>query len=52
VRRLLADGYENFVEIGPGNTLASFIKKIDKSARVMSVSDVESIKRFLQEVSV
>jgi [acyl-carrier-protein] S-malonyltransferase len=39
VRRLLADGAQTFVELGPGSVLAGLIKKIDRSVQVVSVED-------------
>lgn len=50
VKRLIADGYGPFVEIGPGNTLASFIKKIDRSAEVHSLASAPDIEKFLEVV--
>jgi [acyl-carrier-protein] S-malonyltransferase len=44
VRAMLEYGVETFVEIGPGKTLAGFIKKIDKEVTVINVSDVESLE--------
>jgi [acyl-carrier-protein] S-malonyltransferase len=37
VRRLIAEGVTAFVELGPGAVLAGLIKKIDRSATVISV---------------
>jgi [acyl-carrier-protein] S-malonyltransferase len=37
VRRLVADGATIFVELGPGTVLAGLIKKIERSATVVSV---------------
>jgi [acyl-carrier-protein] S-malonyltransferase len=39
VRRLVAEGTTAFVEIGPGKVLAGLIRKIDRSAKVLSVAD-------------
>ncbi|MBT9133632.1 MAG: Malonyl CoA-acyl carrier protein transacylase [Firmicutes bacterium] len=47
VRRLLADGYKHFVEVGPGNTLASFVKRIDKDVNVFSVGDRAGLVKLL-----
>ena len=44
VRNMLARGITRFVEIGPGATLAGFIRKIDKEAEVINVSDAESLR--------
>lgn len=49
VRTLLAEGVDLFVEIGPGKTLSSFIKKIDKQAAVINVEKAEDLNR-LKEV--
>ncbi|MBS3874099.1 MAG: ACP S-malonyltransferase [Firmicutes bacterium] len=48
VRRLLADGYTHFVEVGPGSTLSSFIKRIDKGATVYSLDKADSLERVLE----
>lgn len=43
VKFLLAEGVDTFVEIGSGTVLAGLIKKIDKSARVVSVNSAAAI---------
>ena len=50
VETMLSDGVDTFIEIGPGKTLAGFIKKIDRDARVINIScveDLESVKEFV-----
>lgn len=46
IELLLEQGYEAFVEIGPGKTLNGFMKKIDKEkkAEVYSVEKVEDLE--------
>lgn len=51
VRRLLSDGYRNFVEVGPGTALASFIKRIDKDASVISVENKAGVQKLLEVLS-
>jgi [acyl-carrier-protein] S-malonyltransferase len=51
VRRLLADGATTFVELGPGTVLAGLIKKIERSATVVSVehpNDVAALEFVLR----
>jgi [acyl-carrier-protein] S-malonyltransferase len=43
VERLLAEGVDTFVEVGPGTVLSGLIKKIDKGARVLGVEDPASL---------
>jgi len=43
VEKMIADGVDTFVEIGPGKTLAGFIKKINKDVNVINVSQVSDI---------
>ena len=43
MRYLLAQGFTRFIELGPGTALSGFMKRIDKSAHLFNVSDVESL---------
>lgn len=47
---MIADGVDTFVEIGPGKTLAGFLKKISRDVTVYNVGtweDVEKVKGAL-----
>lgn len=46
LRRMLADGVDTFVEIGPGKTLCGFVKKITKDANVYHVEDMQSLQEM------
>lgn len=48
VRKMIADGVDTFVEIGPGKTLTGFIKKIDKTVTVCNVEDMASLEKTLE----
>jgi len=45
VRRLLSEGVDTFVEVGPGRVLSGLIRKIERGARSLSVSDPEGVER-------
>lgn len=44
IQFMVNNGVDTFVEIGPGNTLAGLIKKIDRKVKVYNVNTFESIK--------
>lgn len=46
VEKMLLEGVDTFIEIGPGKTLAGFIKKIDRDAKVINVSCVEDLENI------
>lgn len=48
VERMLADGVDTFVEIGPGKTLSGFVRKIDRSARVFNVDRYEDLENCME----
>lgn len=50
VEAMLADGVDTFVEIGPGKTLAGFLRKIDRSAKVYNIQTVEDVEKTVQEI--
>lgn len=46
---MLKDGVDTFIEIGPGKTLAGFMKKIDRSVRVINIEKLEDVENFSLE---
>jgi [acyl-carrier-protein] S-malonyltransferase len=44
VERLVKEGVDTFVEVGPGTVLSGLIKKIDRGVRVLSVEDPASLE--------
>lgn len=51
VKAMLEQGFDTFVEIGPGKTLSGFIKKINKEVRTFNVEDIESLNATLAELA-
>lgn len=51
VEKMIADGVDTFIEIGPGKTLTGFMRKIDKTARVMNVETVADLDKVLEEIA-
>lgn len=45
--KLANDGFDNFIEIGPGKVLTGLIKKINSKLKVFNVSDAASLGDFL-----
>ncbi len=43
LRKMIADGVDIFVEIGPGKALSGFVKKINKDVAVYHVEDMKSL---------
>ncbi len=47
IARLLADGAERFIEIGPGNALAGFVKKTAKAhGKVVTVDTIDTAEQL------
>lgn len=51
VETMLADGVDTFIEIGPGKTLAGFMRKIDRSAKVYNVEKLEDVQKVVEALS-
>ena len=44
IERMVADGIETFVEVGPGKVLGGLMRRIHKPARVLQVADPDGVE--------
>ena len=47
MERLLADGVDEFYEIGPGRVLTGLMKRINRKTKVTNISDLSSLKALI-----
>ena len=52
MRYLLTQGFTRFIELGPGMALSGFMKRIDKTATMLSVADVASLEATVKALAV
>ncbi|HCC06897.1 MAG TPA: [acyl-carrier-protein] S-malonyltransferase [Clostridiales bacterium] len=50
IKRMIDDGVDTFIEIGPGKTLSGFVKKIDKTKTILNVEDGASLEKTMEEL--
>lgn len=46
IKMLIEDGADTFIEIGPGKTLAGFVKKISRDVKIFNVEKVEDMEKI------
>lgn len=46
VEKMIADGIDTFIEIGPGKTLTGFMKKINKDVRMINIGTVDDLSKL------
>ena len=51
VERMIHDGVDTFIEIGPGKTLSSFIRKVSREVKVYNIDKLEGLDRVVEEIS-
>lgn len=50
IRTMIRDGVDTFIEIGPGKTLNGFVKKIDRSLKILNVEDISSLENAVKNL--
>lgn len=50
LEKLIKDGFDEFVEIGPGHTLTGFVKKIDRSLKTVNIETYEDFMTYVQNI--
>ncbi len=51
MRHLLTEGFNRFIELGPGTALSGFMKRIDSSVQILNVADVPSIEATVKALA-
>jgi [acyl-carrier-protein] S-malonyltransferase len=50
IERMIADGADCFIEIGPGKTLAGFMRRINKEVKTFNIGTVEELENVIREL--
>ncbi|MCB2307868.1 ACP S-malonyltransferase [Clostridium estertheticum] len=48
IKRMIKDGVDTFVEIGPGKVLSGFVKKIDRKLKIVNIEDMDSLNKAVE----
>ena len=48
INKMIEEGVDTFIELGPGKVLTGFIRKINRSVTVCNVEDMTSLEKTLE----
>lgn len=47
INKMVSDGVDTFVEIGPGKVLSGFVKKVNRRLKVVNIEDMQSLEKAI-----
>ena len=47
VERMIADGVDTFIEMGPGKTLSGFMRKISRDVKMMNIETMADYEKAM-----
>lgn len=50
IERMIEDGVDTVIEVGPGRTLKGFMRRIDRNVKTLNVKDISSLEKTLQKL--
>lgn len=50
IEKMIADGVDLFIEIGPGRTLSGFMRKINKEVKCVNIDKLADLDKVLEEL--
>jgi len=51
IENMIKDGYDTFIEAGPGKTLTGLIKKINPNVKTQNITDTQSLEKILETIT-
>lgn len=51
IRNFIAEGTEQFVEIGPGKTLSGFVRRTDRSKKAVTIETADELEVFIEQLA-
>jgi [acyl-carrier-protein] S-malonyltransferase len=51
IERMVADGFETFVEVGPGNVLSGLVRRIARGVKTVQVGTAAQVEAYLESMS-
>lgn len=48
IRNMIEDGFDTFVEIGPGKSLSGFVRKVSKEVKVYTINTVQDLEGMVE----